>query len=797
MKLVLRSQFLQFQMQDFLSPTSFVYQKVPPRSEPDEYLRKNKNNIMAEFWMLVNSPSPHTFELTTTTMVDQHSEAFTGVTSIFNHKKKPHDRTSKVIASVDKEPEVVEFHKHFGVINGRYCLLMFTNTTNGGADMRIYSGSTCPKNHAKSIDEFSQYEMNSACPKRIAFFDYGFIGDAMNEVRACQDLQSQLVINPGFHTNTMLHCVADPTKRITAGYLEATPASLRAVDFAPANEGQTKAIQDLKLTVEGIQGPPGTGKSTVIAHILRSSIPPSEVSLVTCVQNKAIDAIAEKLRYVDSVPFFVVGNVKRLGLIAQQWTIEKQVVRDPRVVSLTRTLDHYKRRVKEETKFVMKRQNVLNTSYLLSRREHLAKSKFNKRESEMSDEENDSYQAWLVVDPWHRVWKAYISNKYFHKLSYVRSMRLKITAMEEELGLLLAEVRSEIIQNARAILATTATASGSLANNDELAPAFSKLRTIILDEAGTVPETKLPLLISLNPTEMCRIVAIGDQNQLTPFSRLSNTIPNSGHSGGNVCFAFAQRGFCARGRSCRFEHVRGSPVRRASGGVVGSSDGEPPLGFFQRLEKALPPRSIPTLTEQFRMHPSVCDFVSDTFYNGSLMTNPVIDASRRGADSVGLWWVTYSDTDAESSPPRSTSKINETEVYLTLSLLDREDLVGKSVMVITFYKAQETLMKRMLESTGREESESLRILSVDQSQGSEADVVILSCVRSNAENNIGFVKNMNRMNVAVSRMKYQLIIIGCHSTLCTDAKWKSLYLKAQKPVGGTDAIPLLLPGRLR
>ena len=62
---------------------------------------------------------------------------------------------------------------------------------------------------------------------------------------------------------------------------------------------------------------------------------------------------------------------------------------------------------------------------------------------------------------------------------------------------------------------------------------------------------------------------------------------------------------------------------------------------------------------------------------------------------------------------------------------------------------------------------------------------------------IGFVKNANRMNVAVSRMKYQLIVIGCHFTLCTDPKWRSLYSKAQRVDGGAmEDMPLLPPGKL-
>jgi hypothetical protein len=780
-------------MEDFLTPTPYAYQKVSPRSQPGEYLRKVENNVMAEFWMLVDCPSPIIFEITTARMTSLHCESFTGVTSIIKHQKKNESSTKVVTVQDDnKEPQLADFHKHFGVLDDKYCLLM---KTNDGEDLRIYTGGPCSKSHSRSIDSVAQYEMRQARPPRSAFFDYGFIGDAMNEVAACKDLQERLRCDASFTNNTMLHCVADPTKRTTADFIEATPSNLQQLaGVSPANSGQTKAIRSLKLTVEGIQGPPGTGKSTVIAHILHSSIPSSEVSLVTCVQNKAIDAIAEKLRN-GVLPFFVVGNEQRLGLISQQWTIEAQVSRDPRVVLLEKTLRYFVERIELESAFIRSKEKLLNKKYLLSQREWLARIKFKKPVNDMTEEEQNARERWLVMDPWHRVWAAYIRNKYSVKLKYIKTLVRKVDILRQDLGLMRATVRAEIIATARAILATTATASGSLANNEELAPAFSKMRTVILDEAGTVPETKLPLLISLNPSGLCRIVAIGDQKQLAPFTRLSNSSgggsPRKGQ-GGNVCFAFASRGYCDRGRSCRFEHVRGSPAK----GRGGEGANEPPMGFFQRLEKALPQKSIPVLTEQFRMHPSVCDFVSTTFYDGGLSTNVKIGANRLRADRVGLWWLTYSDTDAESSPPRSTSKINETEALLALSLLDREDLAGKSVMVITFYKAQETLMKRMLANMGREESEALRILSVDQSQGSEADVVILSCVRSNYGSNIGFVKNANRMNVAVSRMKHQLIVIGCHTTLCTDAKWMSLYVKAKKPEGGAEGIPLLPPGRL-
>ncbi len=66
------------------------------------------------------------------------------------------------------------------------------------------------------------------------------------------------------------------------------------------------------------------GKSTTIFHIIQSRLPAGTVALVTCVQNKAVDSLAEKLAStVHNCPFFVVGNAKNLGLTAAEYTLDR------------------------------------------------------------------------------------------------------------------------------------------------------------------------------------------------------------------------------------------------------------------------------------------------------------------------------------------------------------------------------------------------------------------------------------------------------------------------------------------
>jgi ATP-dependent RNA/DNA helicase IGHMBP2 len=198
------------------------------------------------------------------------------------------------------------------------------------------------------------------------------------------------------------------------------------------------------------------------------------------------------------------------------------------------------------------------------------------------------------------------------------------------------------------------------------------------------------------------------------------------------------------------------------------------------------------------MHPSICKYVSDSFYDGKLCTPKEVSAARLSADAHGLYWVTYprsdANVDAEKAPRKgSTSKQNSTEAGLVAAIACCPSLKAKYVMVITFYKAQENLIRETLSAAGLVEDSDpkngLRICSVDQAQGSEADVVILSCVRSNSARELGFVTNTNRLNVAVSRARERLVVVGDVSTLGADKHWASLIRLCRRVA--VESLPLI------
>lgn len=142
-------------------------------------------------------------------------------------------------------------------------------------------------------------------------FVIGYAGSYVNELAAVLEMMESPV--------PILKSIADPRKR------RVVAMPMGSLDLSEnLNAEQHAAICGLRYDVEGIQGPPGTGKSTTIDSIIRRRMQPLTCALVTCVQNKAVDSVAEKLAK-GKTPFFVLGKAENLGGVAKHWTIPQQV----------------------------------------------------------------------------------------------------------------------------------------------------------------------------------------------------------------------------------------------------------------------------------------------------------------------------------------------------------------------------------------------------------------------------------------------------------------------------------------
>lgn len=176
------------------------------------------------------------------------------------------------------------------------------------------------------------------------------------------------------------------------------------------------------------------------------------------------------------------------------------------------------------------------------------------------------------------------------------------------------------------------------------------------------------------------------------------------------------------------------------------------------------------LDTQYRMHRSICDFSSREFYEGKLNT-AVADDSRRLPLSQFPWpkenRMVWLECDSSEDLGRQ-SKANQGQVELckrTVQLLTAPSQSGPgsaagsatSMTVLTPYTRQKDALAAAIPS--------IEISSIDGFQGREADIIIFVTVRSNLSYDIGFLSDMRRLNVVMTRARSGIILIGNKATL--------------------------------
>ncbi|MET0393334.1 MAG: AAA domain-containing protein [Chitinophagaceae bacterium] len=189
------------------------------------------------------------------------------------------------------------------------------------------------------------------------------------------------------------------------------------------------------------------------------------------------------------------------------------------------------------------------------------------------------------------------------------------------------------------------------------------------------------------------------------------------------------------------------------------------LGFNRSiLEAAM--NTVPNvflLDTQYRMRQAIAGFSSHYFYNGLLRTAAHLQ-------NTGVH-ITFIDTAGsgyhETRGSDGTSLQNKGELDLVRQLLEAESLDPAASALISPYSGQVLAAKETLFTPGSGPGW-LRISTVDSFQGQEKETIIVSLVRSNEDGDIGFLKDYRRMNVAITRAKEQLFVIGDSATIGAD-----------------------------
>lgn len=602
-----------------------------------------------------------------------------------------------------------------------------------------------------------------------------------------------------------------------------------------------------------IQGPPGTGKSTVVAAICDRLIEIAEKSkkddtkliLVSAFQNDTVEHIASKI-YTLGLPTIKIGKETQSNIRA-----EDELIREIRL-NIDNSLQNLS--TKSNAYRVSKRLNDLKTLYesesndkkLNSEIEALIKiipisddlwnswqeingnANFNDASLEknlkllrglrtdIQSYNDDGYEKIVRLQksdlpfsnsekdiledaPFDNPDESFLDKikqlqeKYLEKLNTMETsissgnnlaiidwlemaiqyfkQKEAVDYQDEEtfLSAILEELREDLDGNAEYIRNTIKDYGESLAATNQVAGgkemgAYSKIDNVILEEAAR--SNPLDLLIPMTKATE-RIIMVGDQNQLPHL--LEDDIAEE------TSTKLSDKFLTTETRK---------KLEESLFGVI-----------FKNLVGANPKRTI-TLTEQFRMHPFIGDFISKVYYRGELKAGMSNQADLK-KHNLSLAWAqdkvaVFCDVKkAQGIEESGKSKSRKSEAVRIVKLLDElktdPNFENLSVGIITFYAKQVDEIFREASKKGYTEQradgsfeitlpyretddgrEKLRIGSVDSFQGKEFDIVILSTVRSNTisrthENYkkvFGFLTLENRLNVAFSRSQKLLIMVG-------------------------------------
>lgn len=309
------------------------------------------------------------------------------------------------------------------------------------------------------------------------------------------------------------------------------------------------------------------------------------------------------------------------------------------------------------------------------------------------------------------------------KLNHEERNRLR-----ERADVLEGEIRNELFANAKVIACTLAGAGHPLMHGQQY-------NTVFIDEASQATEPACWIAIR----RAKRVIMAGDHQQLPPTLKSPE----------------AMRGILSR---TLMEHVA-----------------------------ATKPEAVNLLTIQYRMHPDIMRFSSDYFYDGKLVAAE--NVQYRGAldmDSALLWFDTSETKWQEAEQHDGTSRYNVQEAkFLVQQLESYADMMtfrrlqddGIDFAVISPYQAQIHLLRKFIKRSQKLRAirKFITVETVDAFQGQERDVVIISLVRANDAGQIGFLQDLRRMNVALTRARHKVMIIGSKQTLGRHKFYRQLF----------------------
>ena len=202
-------------------------------------------------------------------------------------------------------------------------------------------------------------------------------------------------------------------------------------------------------------------------------------------------------------------------------------------------------------------------------------------------------------------------------------------------------------------------------------------------------------------------------------------------------------------------------------------------------------QAVTLLTTQYRMNRQIMQFSSDWFYGGSLKAADEVKVRGILDFDTPMEWIDTSQMDFdEQVQGAGCSKVNVKEADFFVARLEEyvsriglERILDERIDfgLISPYKAQVRYMRQIVKRSAvlRQLREVLTVDTIDGFQGQERDVVFISLVRSNDDGSIGFLSDLRRMNVAITRARMKVVVIGNAETLCHHKFYAKLHAYIQ------------------
>lgn len=557
-------------------------------------------------------------------------------------------------------------------------------------------------------------------------------------------------------------------------------------------EDKRKAVQkalaarDLFL----LQGPPGTGKTTVLAEIILQILvrKPDARILVTSQSNVAVNHILLRVAELcgeQQIEMVRIGREEKIGQGAEEWMLEQRLD-SWRTEILTRTdrvLDTFKDQLKGYKQQRRHRQtrSVEEVAELEQWKTWLEDLESGVQELKTDVQRLPTLAHYLSVFQTLPAEREEVQDEY-------QQCQGRIAERSERISSVLAHVRSLLPEAARAAVKEDLADEQrrlrrivlNLLGIDEEEDQITRLQQFVKDwqkVAGRTTDFAEPILERASLLAATCLIAGGRELKDREFDWA--IIDEAGRATAPellVPLVRARRAIIVGDEKqlppMVDEGLRGEQL--ATIGVTRESLMKSLFGVLveQAQEATLP--VVQMLRVQHRMHPAIGRLISEVFYDGQLEHAVTEQERYHELDWLSrcVTWFSTTRLPRHEETQRGSSYYNRVEVERTTALLKRmeasyRDLgLTREVAVITPYNAQVMELETSIQPDGPNwQALRIEIAAIDAFQGRDRDIVLYSTVRSNKQAKLGFVRDRRRLNVALSRARQVLLLVGDILTL--------------------------------